>query len=137
VQFMLPRANNYGGSFSPPREPPKKKRVIPRRGPTATTMAGGDAKEGASSPRMVVVERGFGGVEIPKLTKTNYREWPLEVQCNLEGMELCEAVEGGSVERSKDRRALAVILRGVPPGTKSEKNLGGAKQNCYSDLALL
>jgi len=109
----------YGGSFSPPREPPKKKRVIPRRGPTATTMAGGDVKEGTSSPRTVVVERGFGGVEIPKLTKTNYREWALEVQCNLEGMELWDAVEGGNAERGKDRRALAVILRGVPPEMKS------------------
>ena len=82
-------------------------------------MAGGDEKGEASSPRTVVVERGFGGVEIPKLTKTNYREWALEVQCNLEGMELWDAVEGGNAERGKDRRALAVILRGVPPEMKS------------------
>ena len=82
-------------------------------------MAGGDEKGEASSPRTVVVERGFGGIEIPKLTKTNYREWALEVQCNLEGMELWDAVEGGNAERGKDRRALAVILRGVPPEMKS------------------
>jgi hypothetical protein len=82
-------------------------------------MAGGDAKEGASSPRTVVVERGFGGVEIPKLTKMNYCVWALEMQVNLEGMELWDAVETGNTERGKDRRALAVILRGVPPEMKS------------------
>ena len=81
-------------------------------------MAHGDEKGEASSPRTVVVERGFGGVDIPKLTKTNYREWALEVQVNLEGMELWDAVEGGNAERGKDRRALAVILRGVPPEMK-------------------
>jgi hypothetical protein len=72
----------YGGSISPPREPPKKKHVIPRRGPAATVMAGGDEKgegTGTSSPRSVMVERVFGGAEIPKLTKTNYREWALEM----------------------------------------------------------
>jgi hypothetical protein len=36
----------------------------------------------------------------------------------MEGMELWDAVETGSAERSKDRRALAVILRGVPPEMK-------------------
>jgi hypothetical protein len=82
-------------------------------------MAGGDVKEETSSPRTVVVELGFGGVEIPKLTKTNYREWALEMQVNLEGMELWDAVETGKAERTKDRRALAVILRGVPPEMKS------------------
>ena len=54
----------YGGSISPPRQPPKKKRVIPRRRPAATAMAHGDEKGEASSPRTVVVERGFGGVDI-------------------------------------------------------------------------
>jgi hypothetical protein len=82
-------------------------------------MAGGDAKEGASSPHTVVVERVFGGSEILKLTKTNYREWALEMQVNLEDMELWDAVETGNVERGKDRRALAVILRGVPLEMKS------------------
>ncbi|XP_066319992.1 uncharacterized protein [Miscanthus floridulus] len=82
-------------------------------------MAGGDEKGEASSPCMVVVERGFGDVEIPKLTKMNYREWTLEVQCNLEGMELWDAVEGGNAERGKDRQALAVILHGVPSEMKS------------------
>jgi hypothetical protein len=45
-------------------------------------MAGGDEKgegTGTSSPRSVMVERVFGGAEIPKLTKTNYREWALEM----------------------------------------------------------
>jgi hypothetical protein len=81
-------------------------------------MAGVEKGDGTSSPRAVMVERGFGGVEIPKLKKTNYREWALEVQCNLEGMELWDAVEGDNIERGKDQRALAIILRGVPPEMK-------------------
>jgi len=49
----------------------------------------------------------------------NYREWALEVQCNLEGMELWDAVEGGNAEHGKDRRALAIIFRSVPSKMKS------------------
>jgi len=37
------------------------------------------------------------------------------MQVHLEGMELWDVVVTGSAERGKDRRALAVILRGVPP----------------------
>ena len=67
---------HYGGSISPPREPSRKKRVIPRRAPVATAMAGGgDKGDGSSSPSTVVMERvtNVNG-EIPKLTKANYHE---------------------------------------------------------------
>jgi len=76
--------------------------------------------DGSSSPRVVVVERvaAFTG-EVPKLSKVNYQEWALEMQVNFEGMEVWDAVETGCADRSKDRRALAVILRGVPPEMKS------------------
>ena len=75
---------------------------------------------GDGAPCTVVVERVIGGTaEIPKLTKTNYHEWALEMQVNLEGMELWDAVEAGKAEHGKDRRALAVILRGVPLEMKS------------------
>ena len=37
----------------------------------------------------------------------------------MEGMEIWDAVEMGCADRGKDRRALGVILRGVPPEMKS------------------
>ena len=76
--------------------------------------------DGSSSARAVVVERvaAFTG-EVPKLSKVNYQEWALEMQVHLEGMEIWDAVETGCADRGKDRRALAVILRGVPPEMKS------------------
>ena len=74
-----------GGSISPPRQPPLKKRVIPRKRSTETKMAGDDS----NSSRTVVVEHitAFTG-EVPKLSKVNYQEWALEMQLHLEGMEI-------------------------------------------------
>jgi hypothetical protein len=83
-------------------------------------MAGDSEKGDSSSPCTFVVDRIISSTgEIPKLTKTNYHEWALEVQVNLEGMELWDAVESGSAEHGKDRRALDAILRGVQPEMKS------------------
>ena len=53
------------------------------------------------------------------LTKVNYHELELEMQVHLEGMELWDAVKTGNAERGKDRRVLAIILRGVPSKMKS------------------
>jgi hypothetical protein len=41
------------------------------------------------------------------------------MQVSLEALELWDAVEGESEDRAKDRRALAAILRGVPPEMKA------------------
>jgi hypothetical protein len=41
------------------------------------------------------------------------------MQVSLEALELWDAVEGESENRAKDRRALAAILRGVPPEMKA------------------
>jgi hypothetical protein len=54
-------------------------------------------------------------VELPLLTKGNYSEWFLVMQVSLEVLELWKIVEAKSKDRAKDRHALAVILRGVPP----------------------
>ena len=75
---------------------------------------GDSPKDDGSSLARAVVVAAFTG-EVPKLTKVNYQEWVLEMQVHLEGMELWDVVVTGSAERGKDRRALAVILRGVPP----------------------
>jgi len=76
----------------------------------------------SSGAREVIVEcivSNFGVVEVPQLTRTNYHEWSLVTQVNLEALELWDAVEVECKDRAKDRRALAAILRGVPPDMKS------------------
>ena len=101
----------YGGSISPPREPPKKKFGIPRRTPAATQMAGDDVSSSS----------GHGGIKEstlmwPMLTRSNYAEWSMLMQCNLEAMEIWEVIEpgGANVKRSQDRQAMACLLRSVP-----------------------
>ena len=79
-------------------------------------------KIGESSKAGAVVERvvaNSGAVELPLLTRTNYHEWSLVMQVSLEAMELWDAVEAVTKERTKDRRALAAILRAVPPEMKA------------------
>ena len=49
------------------------------------------------------------------LTHTNYQEWSVHVQCNLEAMYLWDAIESDKVERRRDRLALDAMIRGVPP----------------------
>jgi hypothetical protein len=39
--------------------------------------------------------------------------------------------------RGAPDQGIKLVQPGTKPGTKPEKNLGGAKQKCYSDLALL
>jgi hypothetical protein len=71
----------YEGSVSPPREPPNKKRVIPRRQISAIAM--GDTE----------TSRGSGGVKEssllwPMLTTDNYTGWAMLMQCNYEALEI-------------------------------------------------
>ncbi|CAN6238154.1 unnamed protein product [Urochloa humidicola] len=80
----------------------------------------GEREDGSSQG--VAMERaapGSGVVELPLLTKGNYQEWSLAMQVSLEALELWDVVEEASKDRAKDRRALAAILRGVPPEMKS------------------
>jgi hypothetical protein len=78
---------------------------------------GDSPKKEASSSSSVAMERvpGSGVVELLMLTKGGYQEWALVMQVSLEALELWDAVEEESVERAKDRRTLATILRGVSP----------------------
>jgi hypothetical protein len=101
-------------------------------------MAGDSEKGDSSSPRHTVVERIFGSMgEVPKLTKTNYHEWALEMQVNMEGMELWDAMESGNAERGKDRRALAFILRGVPPEMKSRLSAKKSVKDAWAAIKSL
>uniref|UniRef100_A0ACD5XB40 Uncharacterized protein n=1 Tax=Avena sativa TaxID=4498 RepID=A0ACD5XB40_AVESA len=51
----------------------------------------------------------------PMLTATNYIEWALLVQINMEACMLWDAVEGNASSVPNDKAALAAILRAVPP----------------------
>ncbi|CAN6231670.1 unnamed protein product [Urochloa humidicola] len=80
----------------------------------------GESGDGSSSG--VATERvvpSSGAVELPLLTKENYHEWSLVMQVSLEVLELWDVVETVRKDRAKDRRALEVILRGVPPEMKA------------------
>jgi hypothetical protein len=78
-------------------------------------LKGDSSSAGAAAERVP----GSGVVELPMLSKGGYQEWALVMQVSLEALELWDAVEGESENRAKDRRALAAILRGVPPEMKA------------------
>jgi hypothetical protein len=67
----------YDGSVSPPREPTKKKRVIPRCQVSNTmsdaSTSGGGVKESS--------------LMWPLRTRDNYVEWSMLMQCNFEALE--------------------------------------------------
>ena len=52
----------------------------------------------------------------PMLTRTNYSEWEMLMQCNYEAMEIWEVIVPGgvNVKRAQDRQAMGALLRSVP-----------------------
>ena len=83
LQQVVPerRCMFYGESVSPPREPPRKKFVIPKK--AAATMPDSGASGSTTS----------GGVREstllwPMLSRMNYSEWSMLMQCNYEAMEI-------------------------------------------------
>ena len=53
----------------------------------------------------------------PMLTRSNYTEWAMLMQCNFEALEIWETIEPGGegVKRWQDRQAMSALLRSVPP----------------------
>jgi len=100
----------YSGSVSPPREPARKKFVIPRRSPAAEEM-GDTGTSGGAGERVRE-----SSLMWPMLTRSNYAEWAMLLQCNFETLEIWDTIDPGSegVKRSRDRQAMAGILRSVP-----------------------
>ncbi|WVZ62734.1 hypothetical protein U9M48_012444 [Paspalum notatum var. saurae] len=84
---------------------------------TPRTLFGGD------KPREVVVERVVkeigASVVYPELTRSNYTEWALVMQVNLEAQGLWDAIDQGSADRREDQLALAALLRAVPSELRS------------------
>ncbi|XP_066373369.1 uncharacterized protein [Miscanthus floridulus] len=52
----------------------------------------------------------------PMLTRSNYAEWAMLLQCNFETLEIWDTIDPGGegVKRSRDRQAMAGIPRSVP-----------------------
>jgi hypothetical protein len=95
---------------SPPREPPRKKRVVPRRSPVEKEMA--DTRTGPSSATSGIKESSLAW---PLLTRSNYTEWSMLMQINFEAMEIWEVIDPGTnAKRYQDRQAMAALMRSVP-----------------------
>jgi hypothetical protein len=61
-----------------------------------------------------VVVKSTVGIVYLMLTRTNYTEWSMVMQVNLQAASLWEAVRYGGVEYRDDRHALAALLQAVP-----------------------
>jgi hypothetical protein len=101
----------YSGSISPPREPPKKKFVVPYRRHPVTVMSKKEVGSGSGSVSRVRKS----SLMWPMLTRSNYSEWAMLMQCNYEAMEIWDVIEpgGDGVKRSQDRLAMGCLMRSV------------------------
>lgn len=51
----------------------------------------------------------------PMLSRDNYSEWAMLMQCNLEALEIWDVMDPGTnPKRAQDRQAMSVLLRSVP-----------------------
>lgn len=74
---------------------------------------GGDVGASSSSTAGAVRE---SSLLWPMLTRSNYNEWVMLMQCNYEALEIWVTIDpgGDKVKRSQDRQAMAALLRSVP-----------------------
>jgi hypothetical protein len=72
---------------------------------------GDDASSSDGKPVVTV-----GSLIWPMLDRSNYSEWAMLMQCNLEVMEVWEAIDQGGegVKHAHDRLAMSALLRSVP-----------------------
>lgn len=120
----------YSGSTSPPREPPREKFVVPRRSPLTPLpdMTGNNNNPSGTSGSGSGHGVREGSLMWPILTRSNYTEWAILMQCNFEILEVWEAIEPGgeAVKRTQDCQAMGGLLRSVP---QEMWQMLGAKKN--------
>lgn len=51
----------------------------------------------------------------PTLTHSNYTDWALITECNLQAASLWVATKDDTVSRKEDRQAVAALIRSTPP----------------------
>ena len=87
----------YGGSISPPRSPALKKPKIEMSDVGPSSGAAG-AKESS--------------LMWPMLSRSNYTEWAMLMQCNYEAMEIWDVIDpgGAGMKRAQDRQAMIALL---------------------------
>jgi hypothetical protein len=93
----------YDGSVSPPREPPRKKFIVPSRSPPLPTEMSGTSVSTSSGGSGHGVHK--GSLMSLMLTRSNYVEWATLMKCNFEILEVWEAIVPGGegVKRTQDR----------------------------------
>jgi len=97
---------HYGGSISPPREPAKKKYIVPRRQPK---------KEMGDSQNSDANRIKESSLIWPMLTRSNYMEWAMLMQINYEALEIWDVIDPGTnPKRAHDRQAMGALMRSVP-----------------------
>ncbi|KAK1632621.1 hypothetical protein QYE76_006936 [Lolium multiflorum] len=102
------------------RTPPPQRSPTP---PRTRSQSRGRSRSRRNGGKEIVVREAIyqerpavrGGVLVwPMLTSTNYIEWALLMQINMEACVLWDAVEGNAPSVPVDKAALAAILRVVP-----------------------
>lgn len=104
ILVSKPRCMDYDRSVSPPRELAKKKRALPRRQPSNTMRGSSSSTRGMKESFLMW----------PLLTRDNYFEWEMLMQCNYEALEIWEVIDHGTnLKRLQDCQAISALLRSV------------------------
>jgi hypothetical protein len=101
----------YSGSISPQRSPALNK----------------PKKEMGDDPSSVPSGVKESSLMWPMLSRSNYSEWAMLMQCNSEAMEIWETIEpgGAGVKRAQGRQTMSALLHFVPK--EMLQTLGGKK----------
>jgi hypothetical protein len=92
----------------------KDKGTLPATSPTKS-LARLSLNDGKDDRVVERVYHGGGGSQPPMLTKSNYQEWSLVMKVQMEAEGHWDVVNDLNGTNRDDRRALAYILKGVPP----------------------
>uniref|UniRef100_A0ACD5ZX98 Uncharacterized protein n=1 Tax=Avena sativa TaxID=4498 RepID=A0ACD5ZX98_AVESA len=113
----MSQGNGRGNNGTPPPRQsatpsPGQRRRSPSRGRNRVRRNGGEIVV-----QQVVREIGGGSgtnLSFPMLTRSNYTNWAMVMEVNLQAASLWEAIEGETVPRREDKQELAALLRSTP-----------------------
>ena len=93
--------------------PPAPRRRSQSRGRSRVRRGGGEIVV-----QQVVRDPGGGSgttLSFPMLTRSNFSNWAMVMEVNLQAASLWDAIEDDTVSRKEDKQALAALLRSTPP----------------------